>query len=176
MGRPALWLSTLVLSLAGSASVCTAAASAASPAKAPVVKAVDMDDPVAVGKADLKLYFGYNTVTDHSRWDAVLRSTRYYTRSYAAATKAVHPRPYNDAQWGLWKAHKAVMAVSVARVYDSAPPPTTPTVAYAEFRVTVVPQGLHNWIGPRQVHIVWASFQRSAPARGPWLISRLEVQ
>lgn len=176
MGRTALRLThTAFLVALASAAAHPFTTSTSGSAKTVSLGASGTAGAVAVGEADLRLYFGYDTLTDHSSWDAVLRSTRYYTASYAALTRAVHPRPYDDPQWRTWAAHRAVMSVRVTRVYDAPPPPSTSTTTYAELEATVTPHGAHHWTGTTAVHFAWVAFTRARPGR-PWLISHMEVQ
>ena len=67
------------------------------PTRSPTVA---MAKPVAVGAATVRAFYGYNTLTDTSTWDAVLRSTAYYTPVYAALTRSVHPQQANDPPVG----------------------------------------------------------------------------
>jgi len=106
MGRPALQLRTAVAVLALVFSTGTAPAGAAAAtayprrraARSPRSPTVAMAKPVAVGAATVRALYGYNTLTDTSTWDAVLRSTAYYTPGYAALTRSVHPQQANDPQ------------------------------------------------------------------------------
>ena len=107
MGRPALQLRTAVavLALVFSTGTASAGATAATwpyprrrPARSPRSPTVAMAKPVAVGAATVRAFYGYNTLTDTSTWDAVLRSTAYYTPAYAALTRSVHPQQANDPQ------------------------------------------------------------------------------
>lgn len=145
------------------------------PARSPTV---DMANPVAVGLATMRAYWGYNTVTDTSTWAAVLRSTAYYTPRFAEVTRAVHPSPLvNDPQWDTWAAHHAKMAVNVKQVFDGTPPPSTPTKTYVEYLGVLTPHGEHHWTGKSQTHVAWMTLVRANTAKGtPWLVARLVVQ
>ena len=186
MGRPALQLRTAVAVLALVFSTGTASAGAtAAPSTVPPATTtlptrsptVAMANPVAVGAATVRAFYGYNTLTDTSTWDAVLRSTAYYTPVYAALTRSVHPQQTNDPQWDAWAAHHAVIAVQAKRVYDGTPPPNTPTRTYLEFEATLTPHGAHHWTGAKLVHFVWMSLVRANTAKGmPWLVARMETQ
>ncbi len=183
MGRPALRLSitlAAVLSLgtvaanepAGAASAPKTAATAT--ARSP---AVDVANPTAVGRACMEAYWGYNTVTDVSRWNAVLRSARYYTPSYARVTRAIQPHPATDPQWRTWAVHRAVITVKLRVATDGTPPPSTPTRTYLEFVGVLTPHGAHHWTGPSQTHVAWLFLTRANTDKGtPWLVARLVAQ
>ena len=183
MGRPASRLSVtlaLVLSLgtvvgSGPASATPAAKTAGTAAaRSP---AVNMADAAAVGRACMKVYWGYNTVTDVSRWNAVLRSAVYYTPSYARATRTIHPHPATDPQWRTWASHRAVIAVKLAAAMNGTPPPSTPTRTYLEFVGVLTPHGAQGWTGPSQTHVAWLVLTRANTDTGtPWLVARLVAQ
>ena len=186
MGRPALQLRTAVAVLALVFSTGTASAGAtAAPSTVPPATTtlptrsptVAMANPVAVGAATVRAFYGYNTLTDTSTWDAVLRSTAYYTPAYAALTRSVHPQQANDPQWDAWAAHHAIIAVQAKRVYDGTPPPNTPMRTYLEFEATLSPHGSHHWTDRKLVYFVWMSLVRANRAKGtPWLVARMETQ
>lgn len=183
MGRPALRLSTalaIVLSLGTFAGDGLArAATAVKPASTAAAHsaAVDMANAGAVGRACMEAYWGYNTVTDVSRWNAVLRSAVYYTASYARVTLAIHPHPATDPQWRTWAAHRAVVTVKLRAAMDGTPPPSTPTRTYLEFIGVLTPHGAHHWTGPRQTHVAWLVLTRANTDKStPWLVARLVAQ
>ena len=81
-----------------------------------------MAKPVAVGAATVRAFYGYNTLTDTSTWDAVLRSTAYYTPVYAVLTRSVHPEQANDPQWGgswpAWRRSETNVCPCTARKHE----------------------------------------------------------
>ena len=85
MGRTPLQLRTAIavmaiVLVAGSAPAgATAPASTVPPTTTSLPTrspTVAMTTPVAVGAATVRAFYGYNTLTDTSTWDAVLRSSR----------------------------------------------------------------------------------------------------
>ena len=182
MGRPALRLSITLAALAVSLGAVGASASAAPAAQKASVgaahsPAVNMTNPSAVGRACMKAYWGYDTVTDVSRWSAVLRSAVYYTPTFARVTRAIHPHPATDPQWRTWAAHRAVITVKLQAAMDGTPPPSTPTRTYLEFIGTLIPHGTHHWTGAKQVHVAWLLLTRANTGKGtPWLVARLVAQ
>ena len=181
MGRTPLQLRTAMAVMAVVLVVGSAPAGASAPATTTTLPTrsptVSMTTPVAVGAATVRAFYGYNTLTDTSTWDAVLRSTAYYTPVYAALTRSVHPQQTNDPQWDAWAAHHVVVAVQANRVYDGTPPPNTPTRTYLEFEATLTPHGGHHLTGAKLVHFVWMSLVRANTAKGtPWLVDRMETQ
>jgi hypothetical protein len=180
MGRPAFRLS-IALAIAASLGVVAgngpAGAAAATSVAAAHSPGVDMANPAAVGRACMKVYWGYNTVTDVSRWNAVLRSAVYYTPSYARVTRVIQPHPATDLQWRTWAAHRAVIAVVLARASDGTPPPNTPTRTYLEFSGILTPHGADHWTGPSQAHVAWLLLTRAnTSSKTPWLVARLVAQ
>jgi hypothetical protein len=136
-----------------------------------------MTNPSAVGRACMKAYWGYDTITDISRWSAALRSAAYYTPAFARATRAIQPHPATDPQWRTWAAHRAVITVELRAAMDGTPPPSTPTRTYLEFVGTLIPHGAHHWAGPKQVHVAWLLLTRANTDKGtPWLVARLVAQ
>lgn len=176
MGRPALRLSATLAALGVWLGTAVALASAA-PAAAVRSPTVNMANPSAVGRACMKAYWGYDTITDVSRWDAALRSAAYYTPAFARATRAIQAHPATDPQWRIWAAHRAVITVKLQAAMDGTPPPSTPTRTYLEFAGTLVPHGAHHWTGPEQVHVAWLLLTRANTDKAtPWLVARLVAQ
>ena len=108
MGRTPLQLRTAIAVMAVVLVASSAPAGATAPASTvpPTTTTLPTRSPtvamakaVAVGAATVRAFYGYNTLTDTSTWDAVLRSAAYYTPVYAALTRSVHPQQTNDPQW-----------------------------------------------------------------------------
>lgn len=122
----------------------------------------------------IKALWTVNAVKDETPYAAELRATAYMTASYAAEVKDTPPQAAPGAQWQSWYDHHVVTTVRVVREYDSGAPVPTPSTAYLQYGVTVVPHGAHGWKGADSTYTEFVELAR-ASSRASWLVAAVET-
>jgi hypothetical protein len=130
--------------------------------------------PGAVAVAMIKALWTVNAVKDKTPYAAELRATAYMTASYAAEIKGTPPQAAPGAQWQSWFDHHVVTTVRAVREYDSGAPVSTPSTAYLQYGVTVVPHGAHGWKGADNTYTQFVELAR-ASSRASWLVAAVEI-
>lgn len=140
----------------------------------PSTAKVAQSDATEVSSAALTVMFTYDTSTDTTAQDAVLRAQPWLTEEYAALQREHVSVGPPGAEWTTWTAHKAFTAPVLERGRDQAPTDSA-TTAYRQWLVRYTPQGRDGWKGDETAVVVFAVLTR-AKASDPWRVSDLLVR
>ncbi|MGW0659361.1 hypothetical protein [Streptodolium elevatio] len=140
----------------------------------PSTAKVAQSDASAVSSAALTVMFTYDTTTDTTSQDAVLRAQPWLTEEYAATQREHVSVSPPGADWTTWTEHRAYTAPVLERGRDQAPTDTA-TTAYRQWLVRYTPTGRDGWKGTEVTVVVFALLTRQSAA-DPWRVSDMLVR
>ncbi|WP_436774449.1 hypothetical protein [Yinghuangia sp. YIM S09857] len=140
----------------------------------PSTAQVAQSDATAVSSAALTVMFTYDTTTDTTAQDAVLRAQPWLTEAYAAVQREHVSVGPPGAQWTEWTGHQAYTTPALERGRDQAPPDTA-TTAYRQWLVRYTPTGRDGWKGNETAVVVFTVLTRPS-ATEPWRVSDMLVR
>jgi hypothetical protein len=104
---------------------------------------------------------------DQGQQDAYLRAIGYLTAGYAATIRAQPPQ-FAPAPWRDHRAYSRLRLKPLRR--EEGAPADTPTTAYRQWSLTVLPTGRDGWRGRRTTAVLFVTLTRPGPG-SPWRIS-----
>ncbi|WTW93784.1 hypothetical protein OG216_10505 [Streptomycetaceae bacterium NBC_01309] len=140
----------------------------------PSTAKVAQSDATAVSSAALTVVFTYDTTTDTTAQDAVLRAQPWMTEAYAAVQREHVSVSPPGADWTTWTEHRAYTAPVLERGRDQAPTDTA-TTAYRQWIVRYTPTGRDGWKGSEATVVVFAVLTRPS-VTDPWRVSDMLVR
>lgn len=134
---------------------------------------VPQTDAGKVSSAALTVVYTYDTTTDTTTQDAVLRAEPWLTPEYAAIQREHLSVAAPGLQWATWREHRAYTVPTLEPGTEEAPSDTA-TAAYRQWLVTYKPVGRDGWQGDPVTVVAYVALSR-AKASDPWRVSDLRV-
>ncbi|UGQ10360.1 hypothetical protein LO772_26365 [Yinghuangia sp. ASG 101] len=134
---------------------------------------VPQGDAAKVSSAALTVMYTYDTTTDTTTQDAVLRAEPWMTPEYAATQREHLSVAAPGLEWATWREHRAYTAPTLEPVTEEAPSDTA-TAAYRQWLVTYKPVGRDGWQGAPVTVVAYVTLER-ATASDPWRLSDVRV-
>lgn len=134
---------------------------------------VRQTDATEVSSAALKVMYTYDTTTDTTTQDAVLRTEPWMTPAYAATQHEHLTVAAPGLEWATWQEHRAYTVPTLEPVTEEAPSDTA-TAAYRQWLVTYKPVGRDGWQGEPVTVVAYVAMERAA-ASDPWRVSDVRV-
>ncbi|HSA51106.1 MAG TPA: hypothetical protein VLH10_13510 [Yinghuangia sp.] len=139
----------------------------------PSLDTASQKDAGQVSRAALTVMYTYDTTTDTTTQDAVLRAAPWMTGEYAATQREHLSRSAPGLLWATWREHRAYTETTL-RPGTEAAPSDTATSAFRQWLVTYTPVGRDGWRGDPITEVAYVVLER-ATASEPWRVSDMRV-